>query len=163
MPDAETLLPEVRERFPDFRPDDPATWPEPDRCTDRAPFGPGDSVRWVSYLHELARADAGQKVYVGRCRNRARTDHLCGVHDNARTRAKVAAERADALRARKQAAGRIVGHLTDQLGPYGIALDVRSSGRVIGMDTGSAQRLAELLDAAALRLGHPILPSDLID
>lgn len=90
----------VRDRFPSFDPGDPATWPEPDRCTDGRPYGhdayaPGGALgtnldyRWQRYLAAL---DAGprpagtRRSFVDRdrgCRNRWKHDdsRLCGTHD----------------------------------------------------------------------------------
>jgi hypothetical protein len=83
----------VRERFPEFDPADPSTWPEPGKCTEGRPWGLdaygsvwGDwPDRWRNYLTD--------RTVRNRCRNRWRSaeTRLCGTHENA-YRSTIAAE-----------------------------------------------------------------------
>jgi hypothetical protein len=88
----------VAERFPGFRPEDPSTWPEPDRCTEGRPWGhsaygvigavtgAANGAEWRRYL---AAVDAGPRgvrtSWIDRdkgCRNRWKFEEyrLCGTH-----------------------------------------------------------------------------------
>jgi hypothetical protein len=84
----------VAERFPAFRPEDPSTWPEPDRCTDGRPYGfdaygQTRADRWQRYLAALdavAASTGRPPTWTQRdlgCRNRWKHDdsRLCGTHD----------------------------------------------------------------------------------
>lgn len=94
---------EVREqvlaRWPQLDLADPSTWPEPDRCTEGRPWGPGaysDGERsphsWSLYLRGLGRV----------CRNRAKhDDHLCGTHHRTRAARLLDDEKRDRREARR--------------------------------------------------------------
>lgn len=82
----------VAERFPAFDPQDPSTWPEPDRCTNGRPWGhdaysystPGAQEwadRWTRYLASIDRPPNRYAV-ADRCRNRWKDEEsrLCGTH-----------------------------------------------------------------------------------
>jgi hypothetical protein len=149
MPETDTIPPEARARFPDLNLDDPATWPEPDRCTDGAPFGPsaygtggiGSSSAWTHYLRNVDTEAAGGKVWNGRCRNRGKFDHLCGTHDKVRARRREEAERS--RRAREaQERGLALAHRLDALG---VECDARGAGVLLSEEQGN--RLADLLES----------------
>lgn len=158
MPEIDPLPPEARERFPDFRADDPSTWPEPDKCTEGRPWGLGaysdaNGLRsWDSYLRGSDRQ---------RCRNRARYDGLCGTHYNVRHDRLSREARERAAREDGERALDLARRLAPHLAPHGIALD--ATGRNLHLDLRSADRLADVLDALARRLGEPTIPTDLLE
>lgn len=143
----DTIPAEARARFPDLNLDDPATWPEPARCTDGAPFGPsaygstGGPSAWQHYLRTLGDEAAGRKVWNGRCRNRGRFDHLCGTHDKVRARRREEAERSARIKAAAER-GLAIAHELDRLG---IESDARGAGVQLSED--QANRLADRLTA----------------
>jgi hypothetical protein len=151
----------VAERFPGFRPEDPGTWPEPDRCTDGRPWGhdaysPGGTLganldyRWQRYL---AAADAVASSPAGRvprwtqrdlgCRNRWRDEEsrLCGTH------VKQWREAIEHARKRLRRNARELEHLdlAKQLAAYGIEADGFSDSVRLQADAvrGLLQLLAE--------------------
>jgi hypothetical protein len=147
MPEPDTIPPKVRARFPDLNVDDPETWPEPHRCTDGAPFGPGaygthtSPTAWATYLHNLDEEAARRKVWNGRCRNRAKVDHLCGTHDKVRTRQREEARRSTAKRAAIER-GLALAH---RLGSLGVECDARGAGVLLSEE--QATHLADELFA----------------
>lgn len=123
----------VAERFPGFRPEDPSTWPEPDRCTDGRPYGfdayePGGilgrdpSDRWQRYLAALDGVPSARRRSrdLG-CRNRWKHEdsRLCGTHD------KPWRDGIENARRRLARNARELEHLdlAKQLGAYGIVAD----------------------------------------
>lgn len=145
MTTTDPLPPDARARFPELNLDDPATWPEPDRCTDGAPFGPSaygpGSISWDWYLRNLAQEEAGRRVTNGRCRNRGKFDHLCGTHNKVRERRREEAERSARIRAAAER-GLAIAHRLDALG---VECDARGSG--VQLSEEQATRLADLLDS----------------
>jgi hypothetical protein len=127
----------VADRFPEFRPEDPETWPEPDRCTDGRPYGfsayeysgsaKGVEDRWRRYLAALdagPRPAGARRSFVDRdkgCRNRWKHEdsRLCGTHDRPWRDAVFAARKRLARNARE------LEHLdlARQLSAYGIEAD----------------------------------------
>jgi hypothetical protein len=156
----------VRERFPEFDPANPATWPEPDRCTDGRPYGFSSysyggfrsatetEDRWRRYLRALD-ADAVATAAGTRrprlslvergCRNRWKYEdsRLCGTHDRP--------WRDGVENARKRLArnARELEHLdlARQLGAYGIVADAQSDSVRLGAD--AVRELLRLLAGAS--------------
>jgi hypothetical protein len=127
----------VAERFPEFRPADPSSWPEPDRCTEGRPWGhdayPSSGAsnyadgRWRRYLAAVdasPRPKGARASFVERdkgCRNRWKHEdsRLCGTHDKPWRDALFAA------RKRLERNARELEHLdlAKRLGAYGIEAD----------------------------------------
>jgi hypothetical protein len=155
--------PFVLERYPEFRPDDPSTWPEPDRCTDGRPWGHNayglsgtlgsdPSYRWQRYLaavDTIAAAPAGRVPTWTRrdlgCRNRWRDERylLCGTHlrpflDRIEDAARAARVRASTERYLA---------LAHRFAAHGIEADGRAGGLVLRAE--SAEAILRLLDGRA--------------
>lgn len=139
----------VLERYPEFRPEDPSTWPEPDRCTEGRPWGhdsyaPGGvlgsdlAYRWQQYL-------AGG-VSSRPCRNRWRSEEyrLCGTHLAPFVRSLIDAGRRDRARQREEQ------HLdlAKRLAAHGIEAEGRATGVVL-----QAPAVETLLQRLALLAG----------
>lgn len=152
MTATDTLPAEARERFPDFDADDPSTWPEPDRCTDGAPFGPSAYRvynRWESFLAQLDREQRNGRRDPGspRCRNAAKTDHLCGTHDNVRRTRQAEEERSRAAEERRQVGTELARRVT----AHGIPAENR--GDAVLIHRADAELLLRVLDAAVQHVG----------
>lgn len=133
----------ARERFPAFDPADPATWPEPDRCTEGRPWGLstyepsgvlGGNVeyRWQRYLAALDAPPSRHRSSNLGCRNRWRSEEyrLCGTHLNPYLDRVIREDR------RRRTEERRLQHvdLAKQLGAYGIVADGVASGVVLQAD-----------------------------
>jgi hypothetical protein len=148
----------VLERFPAFRPEDPSTWPEPDRCTEGRPWGHsayavtgsanGVEDRWRRYLRALdagPRPTGARRSFVDRdlgCRNRWRSEEyrLCGTHlrpflDGLRERDRAARVRDSTERYLD---------LAKRLAVHGIEGDARAAGVLLRAD--AIEGLLRLLD-----------------
>jgi hypothetical protein len=144
--------PEVAERFPEFDPANPETWPEPGKCTEGRPWGLdaygnvwGDwPDRWRSYLTD--------RTIRNRCRNRWRSaeTRLCGTHENS-YRATVAHE---AKRHRENTAYARHVDLAKRLDEHGIEATGTAAGVVLSGDT--AEEVLELL--ASYERANPLGP-----
>jgi hypothetical protein len=145
----------VADRFPEFDPADPSTWPEPDRCTDGRPWGHSayeygsgrnspDAIadRWRSYLREVDTPPAA-RFRRSACRNRWKHDdsRLCGVHDKPWRDARIRSVRRQAARARE------LRHLdlAKRLGAYGIVAD--GTPHAVTLTADAAEEVIRLLEA----------------